>query len=139
MCFLSTNFDIHLSSHQSPEWIVFTAENYITSLAIEDEYIWIGTNLGLVKLNILTGEKVSYNKANSGLPSNVIFAIAIDEQGNKWIGTYEGGFVKFDGVNWTVYNTSNSGLPSNNVRAIAIDSQGNKWIGTGKGLVKELA
>jgi ligand-binding sensor domain-containing protein len=54
-----------------------------------------------------------------------MFAIAIDEQGNKWIGTVNGGLAKFDGVNWTVYNTSNSGLPSNLVPwAIAIDGQG---------------
>jgi ligand-binding sensor domain-containing protein len=66
------------------------------------------------------------------LPSNDVFAIAIDGQGNKWIGTGDG-LAKFDGVNWTVYNTSNSGLPSNAVLAIAIDGLGNKWIGTGGG------
>jgi ligand-binding sensor domain-containing protein len=63
--------------------------------------------------------------------SNYVYAIAIDGQGNKWIGTYGGGLAKFDGINWTVYNTANSGLPSNYVYAIAIDRQGNKWIGTG--------
>jgi ligand-binding sensor domain-containing protein len=42
---------------------------------------------------------------------NRVKAIAIDGQGNKWIGTRGGGLAKFDGVNWTVYNTSNSGLP----------------------------
>jgi sugar lactone lactonase YvrE len=70
------------------------------------------------------------------LPSNYVNAIAIDGQGNKWIGTWDGGLAKFDGVNWTVYNTSNSGLPDNYVFAIAIDGQGNKWIGTNSGLVK---
>ncbi|MFN3134724.1 MAG: two-component regulator propeller domain-containing protein [Candidatus Kryptonium sp.] len=83
---------------------------------------------------MLTGGKVNYNKLNSGLPDNWVYAIAIDSQGNKWIGTWGGGLAKFDGVNWTVYNTSNSGLPSNVVYAIAIDGQGNKWIGTGGGL-----
>jgi hypothetical protein len=71
-----------------------------------------------------------YNTSNSGLPDNWVFAIAIDGQGNKWIGTDGGGLAKFDGINWTVYNTSNSGLPDNYVFAIAIDGQGNKWIGT---------
>jgi hypothetical protein len=71
------------------------------------------------------------------LPVDYVRAIAIDGQGNKWIGTWRGGgLVKFDGVNWTVYNTSNSGLPYNWVNAIAIDGQGNKWIGTGWGLAK---
>jgi hypothetical protein len=83
-----------------------------------------------------TQEWIVYNTSNSGLPENYVRALAIDGQGNKWIGTL-GGLAKFDGVNWTVYNTSNSGLPSNLVNAIAIDGQGNKWIGTyGGGLAK---
>jgi hypothetical protein len=80
-----------------------------------------------------TQEWIVYNTSNSGLPSDDVRAIAIDGQGNKWIGTYGGGLAKFDGVNWTVYNTSNSRLPSNYVWAIAIDGQGNKWIGTYNG------
>ena len=79
-----------------------------------------------------------YDTINSGLPSNYINCIAIDGDGNKWIGTGEfdedsdGGLAEFDGTNWTVYNTSNSELPEHYVRAIAIDGDGNKWIGTGE-------
>jgi hypothetical protein len=81
-------------------------------------------------------EWIIYNTSNSGLPENLVLAIAIDGQGNKWIGTARG-LAKFDDVNWTVYNTSNSGLPYNDINAIAIDGQGNKWIGTyGGGLAK---
>jgi ligand-binding sensor domain-containing protein len=57
-----------------------------------------------------------YNTSNSGLPLTMLSSIAIDGEGNKWIGTYGGGLAKFDGVNWTVYNTSNSGLPFNDVQ-----------------------
>jgi hypothetical protein len=71
------------------------------------------------------------------LTYNWVTAIAIDKQGNKWIGTPGGGLVKYDGISWTVYNTFNSGLPDNRVYAIAIDEQGNKWIGTfGGGVAK---
>ncbi|CUS76316.1 hypothetical protein JGI20_01597 [Candidatus Kryptobacter tengchongensis] len=65
----------NLSFSQNPEWINFTYGNYIRALAIEGDYIWVGTNGGLVKLNMLTGEKVYYTKA-SGLPSNQIYTIA---------------------------------------------------------------
>jgi ligand-binding sensor domain-containing protein len=82
---------------------------------------------GLRSLTVLIGLFITLQILD--LPDNRVYAIAIDGQGNKWIGT-RGGLVKFDGVNWTVYNTSNSGLPDNYVRAIAIDGQGNKWIGT---------
>jgi ligand-binding sensor domain-containing protein len=123
------------SLSQTQEWIVFTSGKYINCLADEGQYLWVGTTGGLVKLNKTTGEFIIYNKGNSKLPNNRALAIAIDGQGNKWIGTY-GGLAKFDGVNWTVYNTSNSDLPSDTVFAIAIDGQGNKWIGTYRGLVK---
>jgi hypothetical protein len=69
-----------------------------------------------------------YNKLNSGLPSDSIFCIAIDDEGNKWMGT-QFGLVKFDGTDWTVFNTENSGIFDNFVPYIGIDDNGNKWIG----------
>jgi hypothetical protein len=111
--------------------------NIINCIADEGEYLWVGVDGGLVKLNKLTGDLIVYNRSNSGLTYNWVTAIAIDKQGNKWIGTPGGGLVKYDGISWTVYNTFNSGLPDNRVYAIAIDEQGNKWIGTfGGGVAK---
>ncbi len=82
-------------------------------------------------------EWINYNTSNSGLPYDDVNSIAIDQEGNKWIGTDGGGVAKFDGLNWTVYNTSNSGLPYDDVNSIAIDQEGNKWIGTdGGGVAK---
>ena len=60
-------------------------------------------------------------------------AIAIDKQGNKWIGTMAGVF-KFDGVNWTNYTCDYPSLFS--VNSIAIDSYGDKWFGTNNGVLK---
>jgi ligand-binding sensor domain-containing protein len=120
---------INPSPSQTQEWIGFTSGKNIRCLADEGQYLWVGTvGGGLVKLNKSTGEFIVYDKWNSKLPDNFVFAIAIDGQGNKWVGT-GGGLAKFDGVNWTVYKTSNSGLPNNFVLAIAIDGEGNKWIG----------
>jgi ligand-binding sensor domain-containing protein len=58
--------------------------------------------------------------------------IAIDGQGNKWIGTWFGGLAKFDGANWTVYNTFKFWIAFNDdvLVQVVIDGQGNKWIGT---------
>ncbi len=89
-----------------------------------------------------TGEWVVYNTANSGLPYNGVTALAVDAQGNIWVGTGRwwahagGGLAKFDGTNWTVYNTSNSGLPDNDHVSLSIDAQGNIWSGTEGGLAK---
>jgi hypothetical protein len=80
------------------------------------------------------GTWTTYNTSNSGLASNVVLSIAI-EDGTKWFGT-SSGVSKFDGTNWTTYNTSNSRLVFNRVDAIAIDRDGNKWFGTGWGVSK---
>ncbi|MEN3039522.1 MAG: two-component regulator propeller domain-containing protein, partial [Candidatus Kryptonium sp.] len=121
------------SFSQNPEWVNLIRAVNVTAIAEEGNYIWVGTNGGLVRIDKTTGSTTFYNKANSGLPDNYILAIAIDGQGNKWIGTYYRGVARFDGTNWVVYNESNSGLPNNEVTSIAIDGQGNKWIGTNGG------
>lgn len=78
----------------------------------------------------------SYNSYNSGLPDHIVLDIKIDNDGNKWIGTYSEGLIKFDGSNWVVYNTSNSGLPNNRVNSILTLNSNVVWIGTENGLAK---
>jgi len=70
-----------------------------------------------------------YDTNNSDLPDNWVGAIAIDTDGSKWFGTYNGA-TNFDGTTWTVYDMNNSGLPDNDVYAIAVDPDGSKWFGT---------
>jgi ligand-binding sensor domain-containing protein len=137
-----------LAKFDGVKWRVYNISNSglpssrLTSLAIDQEgNIWVGTEPygsggtwvggGLAKFD--GANWTVYNTSNSGLPSNYVTAIAIDGQGNKWIGT-GGGLAKFDGVNWTVYNWFYSGYPG---KTISIDEQGNIWIGTdGGGLAK---
>ncbi len=127
---------------QIPEWVNYTNVQNINVIAYEGDFLWIGTDGGLVKFNRTSGEKHCYNMANSGLPSNKITALAIDNNGNKWIGaaTFSGpsggGLVKFDNQTWMLYNSTNSGLPYNYVTCIAFDINGDKWIGTQWGLAK---
>ena len=65
-----------------------------------------------------------------------MYAIAIDDSDNVWMGTGEhiptsiGGLAKFNGTSWIVYDNKNSSLPFNLVYALAIDMYGNKWIGS---------
>lgn len=66
--------------------------------------------------------------------TNYVSSIAIDVNGNKWIGT-NGGVLKFDGAKWTKYTTAD-GLVDNRVTTIAIDSIGNIWFGTNDGVSK---
>jgi len=115
---------------QNPQWLNYTNGDKVYALAEEGNNMWAGTNGGLVKLDKTTGSPTFYNKTNSGLPSNLVYSIAFDENGTKWIGTFDGGLAAVNGTNWTIYDTLNSDLPSNWVSSIAIDENSTKWIGT---------
>jgi ligand-binding sensor domain-containing protein len=126
---------------QNPEWINYTHSSCISCNVADGDFVWIGTDGGLAKIDTKNGNTIFYNRGNSGLPDNWVNSIAIDASGNKWIGTTWGGLAKFDetkptGTGWTIYNTSNSGLPSDLVCSIKIDASGNKWIVSGGRLTK---
>jgi ligand-binding sensor domain-containing protein len=101
-----------------------------------------GVGAGVTVIRATTGHDISaactvtvkkwttYNRANSGLASDSsIYALAVDKQGNIWVGT-DGGLFEFNGNDWANYTPANSGLTGYKVVAIAIDSLGNKWLGT---------
>ncbi len=64
---------------------------------------------------------------------NYVFALLIDPQGVKWVGTWGGGVARFDGRTWTNFTTQD-GLAGNVVYAIAQDPTGRLWFGTNHGL-----
>ncbi|MGD9201285.1 MAG: two-component regulator propeller domain-containing protein, partial [Chitinispirillia bacterium] len=76
-----------------------------------------------------------YKTDNSGLPSNIIFDMAIDSTGSKWFATNKGA-VKYTGKEWIVFNEHNSGLGSDKVINITVDKKGVIWFGTPKGVAK---
>jgi ligand-binding sensor domain-containing protein len=100
----------------------------ITDMAVDSaNRIWLGSDDGVM---VVAGSVITtYNTGNSGLTNNQVRAVVIDNDNNKWFGTY-GGVSKLaaDGT-WTTYNTSNSGLAYNAIAAIGIDAAGNKWFG----------
>lgn len=72
-----------------------------------------------------------YDMANSGIPSNKVFAIAPNGV-THWFGT-SAGLAKLMGNTWTVYDTSNSAITSNAVQALQPDGP-TIWVGTDNGL-----
>jgi ligand-binding sensor domain-containing protein len=120
-------------SQESIEWLNYTNGDFIHCIKHKEGHIWVGTNGGLVRIDTSSGETQYYNRSNSGLPSNRIFALEFDSKGNLWIGTSDG-LVKFDNTSWEVFNKDNSELHTEYVNEIAIDSTDVIWLGTYNGL-----
>ena len=78
-----------------------------------------------------------YNSANTGngLKGDWITSLAIDNQGNKWFGTWQGWVSELSGVAWASYIPTNAfnGATAVPVNAIAVDAHGNKWFGLSQG------
>jgi len=134
-------FDTYLFKFDGTNWnysIIPNSPKVSSLLMDQQNNLWLTTNKGLYKFD--GSNWIIYDKSNSGLPTNVLSKIKIDNAGNKWIGTWGssssqdfnyGGLVKFDGVNWTIYDIRNTGYPLYaDVRALTIDKNGNKWLGT---------
>ena len=141
-----------VKSCRAQEWQIFHTDNsnipdnYALSIAI-DEYnnSWIGTKYGgLAKYDgknwevflpdvppLAINPTGNYNQfALSGPQVNALYAISIDGNNTKWIGTKIGGLLKFNEPSWELFNSENSPLPYDRVWSVELDQNGNKWLGT---------
>ncbi len=116
---------------------IYSNTNSVTQI-IQDKnnsnILWIGTTGGLVRLNMLTGEKKIYLNE---LPNIRIQALIQSSDRAIWVGTRYG-LTRFDydKNQWAVYDTSNSDLPHNWVNFLLQSSDGVIWLGTNYGLVR---
>jgi PAS domain S-box-containing protein len=90
-----------------------------SNVIIEDNHntLWIGTQSGLFRYNLLTSQLDSLNE-KSGIPNNLILDILVDNEGNIWGATYRKGIFRLsDGL---ILNISeNEGLSSDVIMGVA--------------------
>lgn len=142
-----------LAKFNNQSWEIFDTTNSglplynsVRHLSIDlNGTLWLATRQPAYVSAILKGSGLTrfdgnnwtvYNTENSGLPSNYISCINVDNQGTVWMGTgiydyYVEGLVQFDRKNWKIYNMDNSDIPSNIVNSIGFDKDNNVWICTG--------
>jgi len=93
--------------------------------AIEDEdYLYLGTNGGLIRQHKLTKLRDLYHIANSTLPSNKINALVFDHEHTLWIGT-DRGISTWDANGWQDYQYE---MPLDCVSEICVDDTGIVYI-----------
>ncbi len=110
--------------------LILTAQNYpvrhftlsdgLPDMAIRCIYkdsrglIWIGTDAGLCTFD---GRIFITFKPSEGMTANQIWAIAEDEQGNMWFGSFGEGLYKYDGKHFERFTRKN-GLADDRIRAL---------------------
>ncbi len=100
--------------------------------------IWISTSgvngsaQGLSRLKKGTDKFQTFTESQ-GFPSGKsVSSYAEDSLGNIWLGTYEGGLLRFDGENFDFFDEKN-GLPGGLITDLHIDGKGRLWLGSSIG------
>ena len=106
----------------------------IFSICFDQQYRWIGTENGLLKMDKSTGKIVKFYGRGSGLPKDTITTIYSKDGKELWIGTGRNGVFRMDVANEKIlkYPVEN-GILENSITIIAGKGE-QVWIGTKKGL-----
>jgi signal transduction histidine kinase/streptogramin lyase len=106
---------------------------FIESMSFDkiNQRIWIGTRSAGVYCYYIRENR--YEKIESLLSKDLIYAIACTSNGGVWVGGGKSGLGYYENGTWTYYNTSN-GMPSSEILSMFINN-GTIYIGTPAGLV----
>lgn len=80
-------------------------KNIIRAIKEDGDFVWIGSNGGLMRLHKATGETAMWTR-NEGLNSDSIYAIEVGPDKRVWIGTRGKGLASFDGHSFRRYTMS---------------------------------
>jgi ligand-binding sensor domain-containing protein/serine phosphatase RsbU (regulator of sigma subunit) len=108
--------------------------NNILSLYFDQKYKWIGTENGLVKMDLKTNKVIRFYDQGSGLPKDRVTTIYSADGKDLWIGTGENGVFRMETANgkFLKYPIENGELENS---ITSITGKGEEvWIGTRKGL-----
>jgi ligand-binding sensor domain-containing protein/serine phosphatase RsbU (regulator of sigma subunit) len=108
--------------------------NNIFSIWFNQQYRWVGTENGLVKMDQLTGKIVKFYGKGSGLPKDTVTAIYSANGKELWIGTERNGLFRMEVGNEKIFKFPvATGALENSITIITGKGE-QVWIGTKKGL-----
>ena len=120
-----------------PSYTLNNSKPDVNSLYCEPNgnILWLGTDGGLYRRNLKTGDQQIFKHNNARLNSlcnDTIASVKPDGNGNLWLGTANG-LSKFNMASNTFinyYHTNTNSLSSNAILYLFFDTDKNLWIGT---------
>jgi ligand-binding sensor domain-containing protein len=115
----------------SPKWTVYglykgLSSDDVTSIAVDADFVWIGTQKGLARFSKKT-ETWSFFNSPQQLPDRYINSVTIDSQ-EVWLGTASGIAVLSKKTGTWKFYAKKDGLPEDSIQAVAVEGM-NIWAG----------
>jgi ligand-binding sensor domain-containing protein/serine phosphatase RsbU (regulator of sigma subunit) len=108
--------------------------NNIFSIYSDKRYRWIGTENGLMKMDLLTGKIVKFYTKGCGLPKDTVTTIYSTDGKVLWIGTEKNGVFRMETGSERIFKYfPGNGDLENSITTITGKGE-EVWIGTKKGL-----
>lgn len=101
----------------------------------DGQYLWIGTNGGLVKFDRISRSYNVLHPSNSGLLMNAVTSLTKDREGALWVASRGAGVARLKDGNWTHFTSKDHNFGSGVIWAMSTDSAGTVWFGCDSGLV----
>jgi len=108
-------------------WRVYTDENYLNYIAAFAEDNSGNIYFGSAQKGLTVLRTDSSWLRIGGLPSEAVFDLAFDKNGDLWVGTAGGIAVVRNFVTINQYQSSSSGLLGDDIMDIYVDWKGNRW------------
>ncbi len=110
----------------APEAITCTST--VNCSAEDADYLYLGTNGGLLRVEKSTQEQQLFHIANSSLGSNQVTALAFDHNHKLWVGTNRAGLNSWDGSAWQSHNDYLFSHGVFSIPNLCVDSNNGLWI-----------
>jgi len=120
---------------QNPQWLNYTNGENINDILLEGDNVWVGTDGGLVEINLNSGSRSFFNRASHLIPDNRVRSITIDNMNQIWFISPAGVSI-WNGDNLINYDTSSTIVQGNELYTIESPHGDDIYIGTNRGLVK---
>jgi len=142
LCILSTKFQTMKKSYlllgfilmsellaaQSPKWVNYANDYFVSDILPTDDYVWVSTPGGLERIDRKTRQRKIFQPWNSGLRGIGVEAVNIAPDDTIWVSSNRGGLLRFDGEkNWDQFYDINAEFPLVQISELEITPEGNLW------------
>jgi len=108
--------------------------NNIYSIYVDDYYEWVGTEKGLIKMDLSKDDEITFYGTDHGLPQDKISAIYTIDGEDIWVGTEKNGLYRMQADREKFYHYFISGgTIENSINAIT-GMEDQIWVATKKGV-----